>query len=85
MTACAFAGVRSDLVVLVGTAVDIAFSHAWKKLSAGNRRARLAGPPSRYGGPTVKPMANYFNENVSPVVNRWTRGVASSRWTKNVR
>lgn len=47
--------------------------------------ARLAGPPSRYGGPAVKPTANYFNENVSPVVNRCTRGVDSSRWTKNVR
>jgi hypothetical protein len=27
----------------------------------------------------------YFTENVSPVVNRCTRGVDSSRWTKNVR
>lgn len=27
----------------------------------------------------------YFSENVKPAVNRWTRGVESSRWTKNVR
>lgn len=31
------------------------------------------------------PQADYLSENVRPVVNRLTRGVDSSRWTKNVR
>ena len=46
-------------------------------------------PPARGGRRPAqaghRSLRGYFNENIKPVENRWTRGVDSSRWTKNVR
>jgi hypothetical protein len=51
------------------------------------QRAQQAGGPRGTADPPAGTALEwcYFTENVSPVVNRCTRGVDSSRWTKNVR
>jgi len=55
----------------------------------GQAEQNESGPAARGGRQPAqagrRSLRGYFNENVRPVENRWTRGVDSSRWTKNVR